>query len=160
MIMVVKYQIYSCQKPTDLLTITDNHFTSILDLIENHECSTDERFKLDEDPTELVSSVRNQFLYHYHTIDLILLQVIRYNILNFLKDIHTRVSIFLREGIQVADGKFVIPVEKVVVECECQIPGVIRYFGGEENQITTTESFEVQGDFIVDDNRTTLGLNM
>lgn len=155
MIMVVKYQIFSCQKPTDLITITDNHFMSILEMLD--QCNINET---EEDAVQLVASVRNQFLFHYHTMDLITLQLVRYNILNFLKDVLTRVSIFLREQIQTNEGKFVIPVDRMKVECECQIPGVIRYFRGIENEIIQTNTFDVEGEYVVCDTRTELGLNM
>lgn len=37
------------------------------------------------------------------------MQTIRYSILNFLQDLKVRVSVFLRQGVQNNDGKFVIP---------------------------------------------------
>lgn len=149
MVMVVKYQLTACAKSGDLILLTDNHLSSLQQLMATSH----------EETAELVSTVRNQFLYHYQNrYDLFQLQLMRYSLLNLLKDIHTRVSIFLREGIQNADGRFFIATNRVVVECECQIPGVIRYFN--EKGIEKTENFETGAEYVVNDQRTTLGLNM
>ena len=113
-----------------------------------------------EEAIELIATVRNQFLYHFNNrFDLVQLQLIRNSLLNFLKDIHTRVSIFLREGIQSSDGRFFIPTNRVTLECECQIPGVIRHFK-EGNVIDSTENFDTGTEYLVEDARTSLGLNM
>ena len=151
--MVVKYQLYSCSKPSDLITITDNHLVSLIEMIGHGE---------DEQETiELVETVRNQFLYHYtNRFDLVTLQLMRYSLLNLFKDVHTRVSIFLREGIQLANGQFRIEVNTIQVECECQVPGVIRYFQPPDNQLARVEHFPINCEYVVNDTRTMLGLNM
>lgn len=153
MIMVVKYQLYSCSKPSDLITITDNHLVSLIEMIGHGE---------DEQETiELVETVRNQFLYHYtNRFDLVTLQLMRYSLLNLFKDVHTRVSIFLREGIQLANGQFRIEVNTIQVECECQVPGVIRYFQPPDNQLARVDNFPINCEYVVNDTRTMLGLNM
>lgn len=189
MVMVVKYQLVGCSKPSDLLLITDNHLASLQEMVGGAGYP---------ETSELVGTVRSQFLFHYQNrFDLLQLHLIRAYLLNLLKDIHTRVSIFLREGVQGVDGRFIIPTDRVFVECECLIPGQIRYFstksaasaaaakvedggggggGGNGDQapgnksghgsaaaiatVERTEHFEVGAEFVVQDERTTLGLNM
>lgn len=166
MIMVIKYQLFACPKPSDIMTITDNHFISINEMLknkQNHDVVDDEKDKLSSSSNnivEIVNVVRNQFLFHYQDYDLLRFQQVRYSLLNVLKDIRTRVSIFLREGTQTNDGMFVIPYQDVHVECECQIPGVVRYFRGSYNEITRTEHFDVGGNYVINESRTQLGLNM
>lgn len=167
MIMVIKYQLFACPKPSDIITVTDNHFISIIEMLKNNDNDGNNGDEQQNKPetscnniVEIVNVVRNQFLLHYQQYDLLRFQQIRYNLLNFLKDIRTRVSIFLREGLQTNDGMFVIPYQNVMVECECQIPGVVRYFHGSYNEIIRTEHFDVGGHYLVDDSRTKLGLNM
>lgn len=164
--MVIKYQMFTCSKPTDIITITDNHFISIIEMI-NQTNGTGSSNRQDvhnsneqNNTAEIVKVIRNQFLFHYKTYDSIQFQYIRYNLINFLKDIRTRVSIFLREGKQTNDGLFVIPFDRVNVECECQIPGIIRYFQGPNNEIIRTEHFDVGGEYVIDESRTTLGKSM
>ncbi len=209
MVMVVKYQLVSCSKPSDLLLITDNHLASLQEMVGGGGGSGEAESGFPE-TAELVGTVRSQFLFHYQNrYDLLQLQLIRYYLLNLLKDIHTRVSIFLREGVQSADGRFTIPTDKVVVECECLIPGQIRYFSTSPAAVASaaaaaaatvatkavegeggtgvegtgngsvsssghaagsgpalaatverTEHFEVGAQFVVNEQRTTLGLNM
>lgn len=156
MVMVFKYQVFACPKPSDLLAISDNHLGSIEKMIEGNDkiCET-------------VHKVRDRFKEYYQPVDEIGLGQVRYSILNFLKDIHTRVSIFLREGVQATDGRFVINAENIRVECECQVPGVVRYFQAEEQStsgggadLVRVEHFEAGGQYYIDDMPTTLGHNM
>ncbi|KAF7495630.1 Protein OSCP1 [Sarcoptes scabiei] len=182
MIMVIKYQLISCPKPSDIITITDNHLISIIDLLNVNRLEpngTVERKEMidllrspsaeiratsltmtDNTTINIVNVVRNQFLFHFQHHDSIQFQLIRYGLLNFFKDIRTRVSIFLRDGTQNSDGIFLMAYDHVSIECECQIPGFIRYFQGSSNEIIRTDRFNVGCEYVINDRRTSLGLNI
>lgn len=154
MVMVFKYQVFACPKPSDLLAISDNHLGSVEQMVTSNE-------KI----RKTVHQIRDRFKAFYQPVDEISLSQVRYSILNFLRDIHTRVSIFLREGVQAIDGRFVINVENIRVECECQVPGVVRYFDLEaqttsEAELIRVENFDAGGHYYIDDIPTTLGFNM
>ena len=174
MVMVVKYQLQECAKVSDLITITDNHLLSVPGIIQqiateaSNSDSEEGKNNLKDSSllaVQMVHKVREQFLRHYannlnNQFDGIQLQLMRYSLLNFFRNIHTRVSIFLREGIQNAEGRFVIPTDQIKVECECQIPGVIRYFGP-DNTLQCTETYDTGTKYLVLQNvKTMLGLNM
>ncbi|KAA0189974.1 hypothetical protein HAZT_HAZT011761 [Hyalella azteca] len=88
---------------------------------------------------------------------------IRRLLLEFVQDLNTRVSIFLREGIQTAEGRFVLPVagpvppSKIPHTCSqseiphtcspnTEMPGLIRYFDS-AGELTSTSYFPHGGDF-------------
>ena len=145
MLMVTKYQIVACNTPIDLIQITLNHLNSMTQMARL------------EKSLQLIEATKERFLETYSKMKLAHLQHIRYTILTFLQDVKTRVSIFLRDGTQENDGKFVIKPEGVV-SCECQIPGTIKYFEG--NEVTQTESFPSMATYVVSTEKTSLGFNM
>ena len=136
--------------PSDLLIITDNHLVSIMETI-----------SANEELLQQIQNIRAEFLHNYNTnYNLQTLQMVRYTLLNFFKDIHTRISIFLRDGSQTSDGRFITKNSKIVVNCECQIPGVIRYFKGDSDDALKIENFDTESEFFVDSTPTILGMNM
>lgn len=146
--MVFKFQIQKCTKPADIIGMTLNHFDCIRKLVQSGQEHADQ-----------MDAVNNLFIATYGELDVFSLHLIRYTIMNMFKDIRTRVSIFLREGLQTDDGKFIIPTDRIQVGCECQIPGIIRYFDTDRN-IECTTKFPVQGVYYVDESETKLGMNM
>ncbi len=111
-----------------------------------------------EQTIQFIQNSKEKFVNHYISFNLAQLQHIRYTLLAFLQDIKTRVSIFLRDGTQENDGKFVIkPVG--VVTCECQIPGLIKYFN-EKDEVRDIVTFASGGQYSVSNEKTILGLNM
>ncbi|CAG2100900.1 unnamed protein product [Medioppia subpectinata] len=146
MVMVTKHQIVFCNTPLDLIHVTLNHLDSMGKMA-----------RLDN-TLKLIEASKQKFINYYLDMNWAKLQHIRHTILTFLQDIQTRVSIFLRDGTQENDGKFVIKPEGVV-SCDCQIPGVIKYFNA-NNEVTEVDSFDPLGQYTVSIDKTTLGLNI
>lgn len=147
MVMVFKYQLVSCNSPLDLLQITINHFDSVMNIRQNDQVK------------QLVQTAKLTFINHYKNyINCWQMQMIRYDILTFVQDIKTKVSIFFRDGIQENNGIFVIKPEGVV-SCQCQVPGEIRYFN-DEKEISLIEKFISGCNYVFSDEKTTLGMNM
>jgi len=144
--MVTKYQIVACNTPIDLVELTINHFNSMSDMAKV------------EQTHKLIQNSKETFLKHYANFNWAQLQHIRYTILGFLQDIKTRVSIFLRDGTQDNDGNFDIKPEGVV-SCDCQIPGLIKYFN-EKDEVRDIVTFASGGQYAVSNEKTTLGINM
>ena len=147
MVMVFKYQLVSCNSPLDLLEITINHFDSVMNIRQNDQVK------------QLVQTAKFTFINHYKNhINCWQMQMIRYDILTFVQDIKTKVSIFFRDGIQENNGNFVIKSQGVV-SCQCQVPGEIRYFN-DEKEISFVEKFISGCNYVFSDEKTTLGMNM
>lgn len=108
---------------------------------------------------KLIEETKAMFLSAYLKMSGHRLQHIRYTILTYLQDIRTRVSIFLRDGTQENDGRFVIKAEGVV-SCDCQIPGQIKYFEPNNQTVVRVQSFDSLGRYSVTNQKTSLGLNM
>ena len=145
--MVFKYQLVLCNSPLDLLEITINHFDSVMKICQNDQVK------------QLVQTAKFTFINHYKNhINCWQMQMIRYDILTFVQDIKTKVSIFFRDGIQENNGSFVIKPEGVV-SCQCQVPGEIRYFN-DEKEISLIEKFTSGCNYVFSDEKTTLGMNM
>lgn len=73
------------------------------------------------------------------------LHELRFTLLIFLQDMHIRVSIFLRDHVQLPTGKFILPLEGELYP-ETEIPGVVKKFkNGKEIQRTT---FMVPGTYV------------
>jgi len=95
-------------------------------------------------------------------------QIIRQTLLSFFQDMHIRVSIFLKDKVQSANGKFVLTTDGLV-PWETEVPGAIRYFG-DDGQISRTSHFvtgcrhqlaDKPGSFeLLGDRVTKLGTNM
>ena len=146
MVMVTKYQMVSCNTPFDLINITLNHLDSMCEMARM------------EQTLKMIQNSKEMFTNIYSNMNWYRLQHIRYTILTFLQDIKTRVSIFLRDGTQENDGKFVIkPIG--VVSCECQIPGLIKYFD-RNDEVIHVDRFDSLGQYTVSNGKTNLGLNM
>ncbi|CAG2161210.1 unnamed protein product [Oppiella nova] len=146
MVMVTKYQIVFCNTPLDLIHITLNHLESM------------SRMARLDNTLKLIESSKEKFINYYLDMNWTKLQHIRHTILTFLQDIQTRVSIFLRDGTQENDGKFVIKPEGVV-SCDCQMPGVIKYFN-QNNEVIEVDNFDPLGQYVVSTDKTFLGLNI
>ena len=100
---------------------------------------------------------------------ILLLLLYRHSILNFLQDIHVRVSVFLQEGAQHSDGKFArAPVTTISPGIEA--PGTVRFMDPSTGEVAETVKFHpgqlydlepgLQGLEIGGKRSTNLGLNI
>ncbi|KAH9489142.1 Protein oscp1 [Bulinus truncatus] len=97
MTMAVKYQISLALRPKDILLITLNH----MDAIRSHvEDSSSTKTQVEYAYTLLIET--------YATLSHGEFQLIRQTLLNFFQDVHTRVSIFLKDKVQSNNGRFVL----------------------------------------------------
>ncbi|KAF2354291.1 Organic solute carrier protein 1 [Trinorchestia longiramus] len=133
MMMALKQQVVQAKRPQELLLATLNH----LDALRGYATSAPVASLLDQ---ALVL-----FLKTYIDMPEGDLAEIRRLLLEFVQDMQTRVSIFLREGIQTAEGRFVLPVEGPVPP-NSEMPGLIRYFDS-SGELLSTAYFPHGGDF-------------
>ncbi|XP_013087262.2 protein OSCP1-like isoform X1 [Biomphalaria glabrata] len=96
MTMAVKYQISLALRPKDILLITLNHMDTIRSHVEDSsvKAQVEYAFKI--------------FLETYASLSHGEFQLIRQTLLNFFQDVHTRVSIFLKDKVQNNHGRFVL----------------------------------------------------
>lgn len=128
MTMAFKYQVSLCLRPSDVLLVTYNH----MDAIRGFAC----------DNPVISNQVENVYKLLYETyanLNAGQFQIIRQTLLSFFQDMHIRVSIFLKDKVQNANGKFVITIDGVV-PWDSEVPGAIRYFNG-DGQISRTSHF-------------------
>ncbi|EDO33556.1 predicted protein [Nematostella vectensis] len=157
MTMAFKYQVSLCLRPSDVLLVTYNHMDAIRGFV--------------SDNPAISAQVENVYKHLYETYaDLTMgqFQIIRQTLLTFFQDMHIRVSIFLKDKVQTANGKFVLPTDGPV-PWDTEVPGAIRYFGDDGSVMKTTHftttcqheladkpgSFELLGDRVIK-----LGRNM
>ena len=95
---------------------------------------------------ELLQSTKLKILLTYGNLSTSELQEVRLSLLTFLQDIHIRVSIFLRDHVQLSSGRFILLPEGEVVP-PFEIPGVVKTFKqGREVGRTT---FHIPGKYSV-----------
>ncbi|XP_063243141.1 protein OSCP1 isoform X2 [Bacillus rossius redtenbacheri] len=131
--MVFKYQIFMARQPRDIILITLNHLDAIRSFISNPSLLAQADMAY-----EILIKV-------YGDMALGELQTIRYHLLNFLQDVGTRVSVFLRQGSQNQNGSFVIPVGGPVPP-GCEVPGFIRHYGSDRSVVEVAH-FPAGGDY-------------
>ena len=91
---------------------------------------------------KLLQATKQRIIHTYGNLSTSKLQELRMSLLTFLQDIHIRVSIFLRDHVQLPSGKFILLPEGGVVP-PADIPGVIKsYRAGKE---TTRSLFHTPG---------------
>ncbi|XP_068238782.1 protein OSCP1-like [Palaemon carinicauda] len=116
MLMGLKYQVLMCPQPLDLLLVTLNH----LDALKSYASSTSVLAQV-EDTLNLLIKV-------YCSMSVGELADIRRSLLDFVQDIHIRVSVFLKEGKQTPSGIFVINHGGSPAPQGGEVPGCIRVF--------------------------------
>ncbi|PIK50306.1 hypothetical protein BSL78_12827 [Apostichopus japonicus] len=145
MTMAVKYQVSLCLRPYDLLLITFNHMDAILTYVkENSQTRAN------------VDFVVKLLVQTYATLSSGELQLVRHNLMQFFQDMHTRVSIFLKEKVQTSNGRFILPLSGPV-PYGTEIPGTVRYFNSDGRQIKSVE-FPVSGKYSATLNEGSLGV--
>lgn len=128
MTMAFKYQVSLCLRPTDVLLVTYNH----MDAIRSFAC----------DNPAISNQVENVYKLLYGTyahLSIGQFQIIRQTLLSFFQDMHIRVSIFLKDKVQSANGKFVLTNDGAV-PWDTEVPGAIRYFS-DDGQVSRTSHF-------------------
>lgn len=125
MTMAVKYQIYMCPCPADVLFVTLNHLDMLRDLTK-------------DDPKifENIEFVYTLLKQQYGTLSAAQWQFIRLTLLQFFQDMHTKVSLFLKAKSQADNGWFVIS-KSGPVPYGTDVPGTIRYFDDSGNEVCT-----------------------
>lgn len=157
MTMAFKYQVSLCLRPADVLLVTYNH----MDAIRSFAC----------DNPAISNQVENVYKLLYETYGSLnagQFQIIRQTLLSFFQDMHIRVSIFLKDKVQSANGKFVLTTDGMV-PWDTEVPGAIRYLN-DDGQISRTSHFvtgcrhqlpDKPGSFeLLGDRVTKLGSNM
>uniref|UniRef100_A0A6A7FWT2 Protein OSCP1 n=1 Tax=Hirondellea gigas TaxID=1518452 RepID=A0A6A7FWT2_9CRUS len=133
MIMALKQQVVQCRHPHEMLLFTLNH----LDALRGYATAAPVASLLDQ---ALVL-----FLKTYIDMPEGELAEVRRLLLEFVQDIQTRVSIFLREGIQTSQGRFVLHIGGPV-PAGTELPGLIRHFDA-SGELQTTSYFPHGGDY-------------
>ncbi|XP_065838441.1 protein OSCP1-like isoform X2 [Oscarella lobularis] len=115
MTMAFKYQVYMCPHPKDLFYVTMNHFNALA------------QFATGPSLKEQLSYVNELLVKNYFHLSSSEWQFLRQTILKFFQDVHTKVSVFLKDNRQTQNGWFVLnPIGPIPHGSE--IPGSIRYF--------------------------------
>ncbi|XP_017340070.1 protein OSCP1a isoform X1 [Ictalurus punctatus] len=157
MTMAFKYQIALCPRPRDLLLVSFNHMDGVRELVKDNPRLVN-----------LINEAQRLIIEMYTPLSDGEFQLIRQTLLAFFQDMRVRVSIFLKENLQNADGSFAIPTSGPVPHGS-EVPGLIRYVnsrgrlvrrrefvsGGSYTSTVRDASFDVSGDRV-----TRLGTNM
>ncbi|XP_066962093.1 protein OSCP1 [Macrobrachium rosenbergii] len=118
MLMGLKHQVLMCPQPLDLLLVTLNHLDAL-------------RFYASSPPVlAQVEATLNLFIKVYCNMSVGELADIRRSLLDFVQDLHIRVSVFLKERKQTPNGTFVIDHGGSAVPQGGEVPGCIRVFDG------------------------------
>ncbi|XP_069668604.1 protein OSCP1 isoform X2 [Periplaneta americana] len=133
MTMAFKYQVLMARQPLELLLITMNH----LDAIRNFVSTPVLQSQVDKTYMMLMKT--------YAHLSIGEMQTLRYTLLNFLQGCRVRVSVFLRQKVQNADGTFVIPTCGPV-PAGCEVPGFIRSFDP-DGEVCQIRHFNSGGDY-------------
>lgn len=128
MTMAFKYQVSLCLRPSDVLLVTYNHMDAIRSFASDNPAISNQ-----------VENVYKLLYETYAKLNAGQFQIIRQTLLSFFQDMHIRVSIFLKDKVQNANGKFVLPADGAV-PWNTEVPGSIRYLNT-EGQISRTSHF-------------------
>ncbi|KAI6651701.1 Protein OSCP1 [Oopsacas minuta] len=156
MVMAFKYQLLHCREPRDILLVTYNHLDAMYTWCigsKEHE--------------QLLETTKLKILQTYGNLNTSKLQAVRLSLLTFLQDVHIRVSIFLRDHVQLPSGRFILLPEGEIVQ-PYDIPGVIKsYKNGSETSRTffhTPGKYSITKDIgslaVRGDRAITYGVNM
>ncbi|KAL4629347.1 protein OSCP1-like [Arapaima gigas] len=160
--MAFKYQVLLCPRPRDLLLVTFNHLDAIRAFVSDNSAVLNQ-----------VNETHRQLIETYTPLSNGELQLIRQTLLICFQDLNIRVSVFLKDKLQAANGHFVLPLGGPI-PCGSEVPGLIRLFvrypgeahrshevchlfpsGGSYSPALPEGSFHVSGNRVL-----TLGTNM
>ncbi|GAA6095467.1 protein OSCP1a isoform X1 [Tachysurus ichikawai] len=157
MTMAFKYQIALCPRPRDIVLISFNHTDGVRELVKDNPRLVN-----------LINEAQRLIVEMFTSLSDGEFQLMRQTLLAFFQDVHIRVSIYMKENLQNADGSFVMPTSGPVPHGN-EVPGLIRYFnsrgrvvgrrefvsGGSYTGPMREPSFDLSGDRV-----TRLGTNM
>eukprot|EP00670_Eutreptiella_braarudii_P015932 CAMPEP_0174327374 /NCGR_PEP_ID=MMETSP0810-20121108/14478_1 /TAXON_ID=73025 ORGANISM="Eutreptiella gymnastica-like, Strain CCMP1594" /NCGR_SAMPLE_ID=MMETSP0810 /ASSEMBLY_ACC=CAM_ASM_000659 /LENGTH=359 /DNA_ID=CAMNT_0015441207 /DNA_START=38 /DNA_END=1118 /DNA_ORIENTATION=- len=130
MTMGFKHQIVTCTHPRELIEVTLNHLESIRASVESNAQTV-----------ELVDGAIAQVVKLCSEISNSEFAQIRQSLAKFFQVKRIKVSLFLQDGIQSADGTIVIPKGGPLVNDETvEAPGTIRYYD-DSGAVSSTETF-------------------
>ncbi|XP_055350713.1 protein OSCP1-like [Paramacrobiotus metropolitanus] len=144
MSMAVKYQIFACSYPTELIYCTLNHLDYMREMVKTID--------------SMSNSLRKVYSYidkTYCRMDTQNLVLLRNTILRYFQDRKTRLSVFLSNGIQrEIDGVLKVPREfQISPTSHVHLPGTVTYFKTVKGVMSTetsenrTEHFHPGGHF-------------
>lgn len=138
MAMSFKYQLVSCVNPEDILDVTMRHFDTLKDIVGS---DSQEFLGLLRELADKMRATFGKMPKHEFVM-------LRQNILAFLQNRRVKVSLFLQDRIQNADGSFIVPCSGVLPEGR-ERPGTIRYYneGAQTSRelltLTSTDNWEI-----------------
>ncbi|XP_054910960.1 protein OSCP1-like [Poeciliopsis prolifica] len=151
MIMAFKYQVLLSPRPRDLLLVSYNHLDGARALVRDTPAILNQ-----------VDETHRKIIEVYSKLSDGEFQLLRQTLLTFLQDIHTRVSVFLKNQIQNSIGRFVL-MTSGPVPTGVDVPGLIRTFDPRGREVGRSEfppggtysgsvgegSFELSGDRVL-----------
>ncbi|XP_029369328.1 protein OSCP1a [Echeneis naucrates] len=157
MVMAFKYQVFLCPRPKDLLLISYNHLDTVREFVKNTPAVVNQ-----------VDETHRKIIEVYSTLSEGEFQLIRQTLLIFFQDMHVRVSLFLKNQVQNANGRFALSTSGPVPH-GIDVPGLIRMFDRKGREVRRREfptggsysspiregCFELHGDRVI-----RLGMNM
>lgn len=113
MTMGVKYQMLASTQASDLLQITLTHLDTLLEIASGSEVQP------------LLESARALTIERYGPMSVGCWTLVRQTLARFFQDRKVKVSLFLQDNIQLADGAFVLSAAGALPACTAT-PGSIR----------------------------------
>lgn len=117
MTMGFKFQLVSCRSPQEVLTVTLTHLVTV------------KSYLTDPVIISLVDNFENALRSHFGAFTVGEWHALRQALHRFLSDKRVKVSLFLQEGIQHADGKIKLP-SAVQADAAVGPVGAVRRYGG------------------------------
>ncbi|CAG0915827.1 unnamed protein product [Notodromas monacha] len=117
MVMVFKYQLRNCRFPRELLWVTMNHLRGIRGVVFRPQVVGN------------VALVGKKFVEAYKSFSNWDLQILRFQLLNWVQNMHIKVSNFLKDGKQDSFGYFIVP-SGTSVAFGCDVPGKMKLLCG------------------------------
>jgi len=124
MLMGLKYQLLCCRQPKDILQITLTHLQNVKAIVK--DAATQAQV---EDVIQKVTSLYSGFTRQSWC-------QLRATLARFLKDKRVKVSLFLQEGIQGADGKILLPLPLPQNPNDPQ-PGTVKLYNPSGSPVAT-----------------------
>uniref|UniRef100_A0A3B5MY54 Organic solute carrier partner 1a n=1 Tax=Xiphophorus couchianus TaxID=32473 RepID=A0A3B5MY54_9TELE len=151
MIMAFKYQVLLSPRPRDLLLVSYNHLDAARAFVRDTPAVLNQ-----------VDETHRKIIEVYSRLSDGEFQLLRQTLLTFLQDVHTRVSVFLKNQIQNPSGRFVL-MTSGPVPTRVEVPGLIRTFDSRGREVGRSEflpggtysgsvgegSFELSGDRVL-----------
>eukprot|EP01083_Nonionella_stella_P085217 236187_1 len=129
MTMGFKYQILSCKFPHDLVSITINHLDNLTHSLKDDSAAHD-----------LLESTKRAVSQRYRNLTTGQFYILRQTLCQFVQDQRIKVSLFMKEKIQTADGIMRIRADGEVPK-GFEVPGTIRHYS--DNKTCSHDTIEL-----------------